>query len=80
MSKTPSDLPNVLNDPGAGKRIKNKWHSTKKYGSVRWVTGALERRAAALERRAAAFQSCVPFQSVPNPPLSLRSKAFQHRI
>ena len=29
---------------------------------------------------AAAFQSGVRFQSVPNPPRSLRSKAFQHRM
>ena len=28
---------NVINDPGAGKRVKNQWYSTKKYGTVRWL-------------------------------------------
>ena len=28
---------NVLNDPGAGKRIKNEWYLTKKYGRVKWM-------------------------------------------
>ena len=28
---------NVLNDPGAGKRIKNEWYLTKKYGRVKCV-------------------------------------------
>ena len=28
---------NVLDDPGHGKRTKNQWYSTKKYGTVKWL-------------------------------------------